>query len=76
MKSILTIIILISLNCVMAEEVLFISPNLNIDNITIQYGPTPYLQMEGVQEKGVPEINIIEELEMQVIETDVVQRCV
>lgn len=60
----------------MAEEVLLTPPNLNLYNIMIQNGSTPYLQKEDIQERRVPEINIIEELEMQLIETDMIQRCV
>lgn len=74
MKTLLLLLIAIRINYgYTTNENLFLLP---LDNIKIQNGSTPYLQMEYGQEETVPKIDIINEIEMQVIGADIIQRCI
>lgn len=62
----------------LAEEIFFGIPSsikINANNILIQNGPTPNLQGEIIEERMVPENNLMEELETELIEIHATQIC-
>lgn len=72
------LIMIIFVSNVFAEEIFFgiLSPiKLNSNTILIQNGSTPDLQKEIIKERRMPEKNLMEELETELIEIHASQIC-